>query len=102
MPNKSKKDKESPRSGRSRGRGKSENHNSENESSTKKDESGAPPTTQLLRVKQPSSATGLKKERRLSNSCFPISNNRELQRLQPLKVAARSKLPTGPDECEKQ
>uniref|UniRef100_A0AAY4DN11 Serine/threonine protein phosphatase 2A regulatory subunit n=1 Tax=Denticeps clupeoides TaxID=299321 RepID=A0AAY4DN11_9TELE len=45
----------------------------------------APPTTQLMRMKPPSSNMALKKQRRISASCFPISNNRELQKLSGFK-----------------
>uniref|UniRef100_A0AAR2KBN4 Serine/threonine protein phosphatase 2A regulatory subunit n=1 Tax=Pygocentrus nattereri TaxID=42514 RepID=A0AAR2KBN4_PYGNA len=47
--------------------------------------SSAPPSAQLMRVKQSSSQGALKKERRLSASCFPISTNRELHKLAPFK-----------------
>ncbi|CAB1432460.1 unnamed protein product [Pleuronectes platessa] len=55
-----------------------------------------PPATQLMRVKQPGSHSAVRKEKRFSTSSFPLSTNRELQKLPAL--AARhtltaSKLP---------
>ncbi|KAL7861756.1 hypothetical protein SRHO_G00131970 [Serrasalmus rhombeus] len=86
MPNKSRKDKESSKSGKSNKSGsKHQNsHDSEKEGSNKRS-SSAPPSAQLMRVKQSSSQGALKKERRLSASCFPISTNRELHKLPPFK-----------------
>lgn len=40
-----------------------------------------PPATQLMRVKQPGSHSAVKREKRLSTSTFPLSANRELQKL---------------------
>lgn len=40
-----------------------------------------PPATQLMRVKQPGSHSAMKKEKRFSTSSFPLSANRELQKL---------------------
>lgn len=50
------------------------------QSSSKK----APPATQLLRVKQPGSHSAVKREKRFSTSSFPLSANRELQKLHAL------------------
>ncbi|XP_036065817.1 serine/threonine-protein phosphatase 2A 56 kDa regulatory subunit delta isoform-like isoform X2 [Oryzias melastigma] len=44
-----------------------------------------PPPAQLMRVKQPGSHSALKREKRLSTSTFPLSDNRELQKLPPLR-----------------
>ncbi|KAI7804217.1 putative serine/threonine-protein phosphatase 2A 56 kDa regulatory subunit gamma isoform [Triplophysa rosa] len=77
MPNKSKKDK-SVRSSRSSSKHHGDKQNSEKQSS--------PPTTQLLRVKHASIQSAPKKHRRLSSSCFSISNNRELLTLSHLRV----------------
>uniref|UniRef100_A0A8B9LKX9 Serine/threonine protein phosphatase 2A regulatory subunit n=1 Tax=Astyanax mexicanus TaxID=7994 RepID=A0A8B9LKX9_ASTMX len=54
-------------------------------SSSKKKNSSAPPTAQLMRVKHSSSQGALKREKRLSISCFPISTNRELHKLSAFK-----------------
>lgn len=40
-----------------------------------------PPATQLMRPKQPGSHSAVKREKRLSTSSFPLSANRELQKL---------------------
>uniref|UniRef100_A0A8B9LLE1 Serine/threonine protein phosphatase 2A regulatory subunit n=1 Tax=Astyanax mexicanus TaxID=7994 RepID=A0A8B9LLE1_ASTMX len=52
---------------------------------SKKKNSSAPPTAQLMRVKHSSSQGALKREKRLSISCFPISTNRELHKLSAFK-----------------
>ncbi|CAG5866512.1 unnamed protein product [Menidia menidia] len=43
-----------------------------------------PPATQLMRVKQPGSHSAMKREKRFSTSSFPLSANRELQKLAAL------------------
>lgn len=43
-----------------------------------------PPAAQLLRVKQPASHSAVKREKRFSTSSFPLSANRELQKLPAL------------------
>uniref|UniRef100_A0A8C6LE23 Serine/threonine protein phosphatase 2A regulatory subunit n=1 Tax=Nothobranchius furzeri TaxID=105023 RepID=A0A8C6LE23_NOTFU len=48
----------------------------------------APPATQLLRVKQPGSHSAVKREKRFSTSSFPLSANRELQKLPALADVA--------------
>ncbi|XP_039642260.1 serine/threonine-protein phosphatase 2A 56 kDa regulatory subunit delta isoform-like isoform X1 [Perca fluviatilis] len=76
MPHKSKKEKET-KSGRSK---KSESKNGpadEQDGSNKK----VPPATQVMRVKQPGSHSAAKREKRFSTSFFPLSVNRELQKL---------------------
>lgn len=40
-----------------------------------------PPATQLMRAKQPGSHSAVKREKRFSTSSFPLSANRELQKL---------------------
>lgn len=45
----------------------------------------APPAAQLMRVKQPGSHSAVKREKRLSTSSFPLSTNRELQKLLALE-----------------
>lgn len=44
----------------------------------------APPAAQLMRVKQPGSHSAVKREKRFSTSSFPLSANRELQKLRAL------------------
>ncbi|XP_022622171.1 serine/threonine-protein phosphatase 2A 56 kDa regulatory subunit gamma isoform-like isoform X2 [Seriola dumerili] len=83
MPNKTKKDKESPKSGKVGKSGGQEN--SEHESSNRKASNSVPPTTQLLKGKQPGSQTAVKKDKRQSSSRFSLSNNRELQKLPAFK-----------------
>uniref|UniRef100_A0A8C5HJ50 Serine/threonine protein phosphatase 2A regulatory subunit n=1 Tax=Gouania willdenowi TaxID=441366 RepID=A0A8C5HJ50_GOUWI len=83
MPNKTKKDKDSTKSGKVAKSGGQEN--SEHESSNRKTSNSVPPTTQLLKGKQPGSQTPVKKDRRQSSSRFSLSNNRELQKLPAFK-----------------
>ncbi|KAB5539950.1 hypothetical protein PHYPO_G00095220 [Pangasianodon hypophthalmus] len=83
MPNKTKKDKESPKSGKvSKTAGQ---ENSDHEGSNRKGSNSVPPTTQLLKGKQPGSQAPVKKEKRQSSSRFSLSNNRELQKLPAFK-----------------
>ncbi|KAK2879261.1 hypothetical protein Q8A67_020052 [Cirrhinus molitorella] len=89
MPHKSKKDK-SVRSSRRGSKQHEVDQDSENEN--KSAGSRKPPNTQLLRSKQPSGQSALKKHRRLSASCFPISLNRELLPLDALTVMRRDAL----------
>uniref|UniRef100_A0A3P9JK01 Serine/threonine protein phosphatase 2A regulatory subunit n=1 Tax=Oryzias latipes TaxID=8090 RepID=A0A3P9JK01_ORYLA len=79
MPNKPKKDKESFKSGRG-GKGGGQ-ENSDHESSNRKSGNSAPPTTQLLKGKQPGLQTSAKKDKRPNSTRFSLSNNRELQKL---------------------
>lgn len=55
------------------------------QSTNRKASSSVPPTTQLLRGKQPGSQTPVKKDKRQSSSRFSLSNNRELQKLPAFK-----------------
>ncbi|XP_054597623.2 serine/threonine-protein phosphatase 2A 56 kDa regulatory subunit delta isoform-like [Nothobranchius furzeri] len=80
MPHKSKKEKDSLKSGRSKKSGGKNGPTDDQEGSAKK----APPATQLLRVKQPGSHSAVKREKRFSTSSFPLSANRELQKLPAL------------------
>ncbi|XP_076023871.1 protein phosphatase 2, regulatory subunit B', gamma b isoform X2 [Genypterus blacodes] len=86
MPNKAKKDKESPKSGKVGKSGGQEN--SQHEGSNRKSSNSLPPTTQLLKGKQPGSQTPVKKDKRQSSSRFSLSNNRELQKLPAFKGTA--------------
>ncbi|XP_069772527.1 serine/threonine-protein phosphatase 2A 56 kDa regulatory subunit gamma isoform isoform X2 [Narcine bancroftii] len=83
MPNKTKKEKEPTKSGKSGTKDGLEN--AEHESSNKRSNNSTPPTTQLTKMKLPSSTAVVKKEKRQSSSRFNISNNRELQKLSSLK-----------------
>ncbi|KAK6297649.1 hypothetical protein J4Q44_G00322320 [Coregonus suidteri] len=53
----------------------------------RKGSNSVPPTTQLLKGKQPGSQTPVKKDKRQSSSRFSLSNNRELQKLPAFKVS---------------
>lgn len=55
------------------------------QSSNRKASNSVPPTTQLLKGKQPGSQTPVKKDKRQSSSRFSLSNNRELQKLPAFK-----------------
>ncbi|KAL1254230.1 hypothetical protein QQF64_016459 [Cirrhinus molitorella] len=87
MPNKTKKDKDSPKSTKVGKTGGQEN--SEHEGSNKKGGNSVPPTTQLLKGKAAGSQTPVKKEKRPSSSRFSLSNNRELQKLPAFKDEGR-------------
>ncbi|KAJ3606373.1 hypothetical protein NHX12_025894 [Muraenolepis orangiensis] len=56
--------------------------------SSRKGANNVPPTTQLLKGKQPGSQTPVKKDKRQSSSRFSLSNNRELQKLPAFKARA--------------
>ncbi|MED6235511.1 hypothetical protein ATANTOWER_027928 [Ataeniobius toweri] len=83
MPNKPKKDKESPKPSKV-GKGGGQ-ENIEHESSNRKTSNSVPPTTQLLKGKQLGSQTPVKKDKRQSSSRFSLSNSRELQKLPAFK-----------------
>ncbi|PWA27834.1 hypothetical protein CCH79_00000132 [Gambusia affinis] len=85
MPNKPKKDKESPKSGKVGKSGGGGQENIEHENSNRKTSNSVPPTTQLLKGKQPGSQTPVKKDKRQSSSRFSLSNSRELQKLPAFK-----------------
>ncbi|XP_051245744.1 serine/threonine-protein phosphatase 2A 56 kDa regulatory subunit delta isoform-like [Dicentrarchus labrax] len=77
MPHKSKKEKESSKSGKSKRSGGKNGPADDQDGSNKK----VPPATQLMRVKQPGSHSAMKREKRFSTSSFPLSANRELHKL---------------------
>lgn len=58
------------------------------QSSNRKASNSIPPTTQLLKGKQPGSQAPVKKDKRQSSSRFSLSNNRELQKLPAFKGMA--------------
>ncbi|GLD67769.1 serine/threonine-protein phosphatase 2A 56 kDa regulatory subunit delta isoform-like protein [Lates japonicus] len=91
MPHKSKKDKESSKSGRSKKSGSKNGPAVDQEGSNKK----VPPATQLMRVKQPGSHSAVKKEKRFSTSSFPLSANRELHKLPALAANHRPPPPAA-------
>ncbi|KAI1897868.1 hypothetical protein AGOR_G00087690 [Albula goreensis] len=92
MPNKPKKEKDSTKSAKTgKTGGKDGQENNEPEGSNRKTSGNStPPTTQLLKGKQPGSQTPVKKEKRQSSSRFSLSNNRELQKLPAFKVGQSS------------
>ncbi|XP_035631119.1 serine/threonine-protein phosphatase 2A 56 kDa regulatory subunit gamma isoform-like isoform X2 [Oncorhynchus keta] len=79
MPNKAKKEKESGKVVKTGGQ------ENDHEGSNRKGSNSVPPATQLLKGKQPSSQTPVKKDKRQSSSRFSLSNNRELQKLPAFK-----------------
>uniref|UniRef100_A0A8C2IT07 Serine/threonine protein phosphatase 2A regulatory subunit n=1 Tax=Cyprinus carpio TaxID=7962 RepID=A0A8C2IT07_CYPCA len=86
MPNKPKKEKDSPKSAKVGKTGGQEN--SEHEGSNKKGTNSVPPAAQLLKGKASGSQAPLKKEKRPSSSRFSLSSSRELQKLPALKGEA--------------
>ncbi|CAJ1073473.1 serine/threonine-protein phosphatase 2A 56 kDa regulatory subunit gamma isoform isoform X4 [Xyrichtys novacula] len=80
MPHKSRKEKESSKSGRSKKSGSKNGPAEDQDGSNKK----VPPATHLMRVKQPGSHSAVKREKRFSTSSFPLSANRELHKLSAL------------------
>ncbi|XP_030247679.1 serine/threonine-protein phosphatase 2A 56 kDa regulatory subunit delta isoform-like [Sparus aurata] len=91
MPHKSKKDKESSKSGKSKKSGGKNGPMDDKDGSNKK----VPPATQLMRVKQPGSHSAMKREKRFSTSSFPLSANRELQKLLALAANHPPSLPAA-------
>ncbi|XP_040055585.1 uncharacterized protein LOC120832938 [Gasterosteus aculeatus] len=79
MPHRSKREKET-KSGKS-GKSGSKNGPAENQDGSNKK---VPPAAQVMRVKQPGSHSATKREKRFSTSSFPLSANRELQKLPAL------------------
>ncbi|CAE1258681.1 PPP2R5 [Acanthosepion pharaonis] len=91
MPNKTKKEKQTPAKTTSSTKtsGKETTENAENENAKKKSSVNAenhPPTTQLTKIKY-SGPTHIKKDKRQNSSRFNVSKNRELQKLTPMKDA---------------
>ncbi|KAK1894192.1 Serine/threonine-protein phosphatase 2A 56 kDa regulatory subunit delta isoform [Dissostichus eleginoides] len=90
MPHKSKKEKET-KPGRSKKSGSKNGPADDQDGSNKK----VPPATQLMRVKQPGSHSAVKREKRFSTSSFPLSANRELQKLAALAANQPRSLPAA-------
>lgn len=65
------------------------------QNSNRKASNSVPPTTQLLKGKQPGSQTPVKKDKRQSSSRFSLSNNRELQKLPAFKGTSCFSGPLG-------
>lgn len=91
MPNKTKKEKQTPAKTTSSTKtsGKETTENAENENAKKKSSVNTenhPPTTQLTKIKY-SGPTHIKKDKRQNSSRFNVSKNRELQKLTPMKDA---------------
>lgn len=85
MPNKNKKEKESPKAGKS-GKGSKEGQDIiESEISSRKNSLAATPSTVSSKIKVPIPQPIVKKEKRQNSSRFNASNNRELQKLPSLK-----------------
>lgn len=59
----------------------------------------APPAAQLMRVKQPGSHSAVKREKRFSTSSFPLSANRELQKLRALAGTLPLEKRSNQSEC---
>ncbi|KAJ7989271.1 hypothetical protein DPEC_G00317750 [Dallia pectoralis] len=84
MQNKEKKDKESSKSGKSTKSGRKKCHSTFDQEDVNKKRT-QPPSSQLVKLKHGSNL-GVKKERRISASVFPISINRELHSLPAIKA----------------
>uniref|UniRef100_A0A8C0QET9 Serine/threonine-protein phosphatase 2A 56 kDa regulatory subunit n=1 Tax=Canis lupus familiaris TaxID=9615 RepID=A0A8C0QET9_CANLF len=85
MPNKNKKEKESPKAGKSGKSSKEGQDIIESETSSRKNNLAAPPSTVSSKIKVPVPQPIVKKEKRQNSSRFNASNNRELQKLPSLK-----------------
>ncbi|XP_068960288.1 serine/threonine-protein phosphatase 2A 56 kDa regulatory subunit gamma isoform isoform X1 [Petaurus breviceps papuanus] len=84
MPNKNKKEKEPAKSGKS-GKSTKEGQDAVEQEISNRKNSIIPSQTSLSKMKLPAPQPVVKKEKRLSNSRFNVSNNRELQKLPALK-----------------
>uniref|UniRef100_A0A2K6MVW4 Protein phosphatase 2 regulatory subunit B'gamma n=1 Tax=Rhinopithecus bieti TaxID=61621 RepID=A0A2K6MVW4_RHIBE len=86
MPNKNKKEKESPKAGKSGKSSKEGQDTVESEQiSVRKNSLVAVPSTVSAKIKVPVSQPIVKKDKRQNSSRFSASNNRELQKLPSLK-----------------
>ncbi|XP_078191900.1 serine/threonine-protein phosphatase 2A 56 kDa regulatory subunit gamma isoform isoform X2 [Callithrix jacchus] len=86
MPNKNKKEKESPKAGKSGKSSKEGQDTVESEQiSVRKNSLVAVPSTVSAKIKVPVSQPTVKKDKRQNSSRFSTSNNRELQKLPSLK-----------------
>nr|XP_033793597.1 serine/threonine-protein phosphatase 2A 56 kDa regulatory subunit delta isoform isoform X2 [Geotrypetes seraphini] len=93
MPNKSKKDKEPPKSAKSitknnisgKDGGTESSEEVQQQSTNKRPSNSVPPPTQLNKIKYSGGPQIVKRERRQSSSRFNLSKNRELQKLPALK-----------------
>uniref|UniRef100_A0A9L0TQD2 Protein phosphatase 2 regulatory subunit B'gamma n=1 Tax=Equus caballus TaxID=9796 RepID=A0A9L0TQD2_HORSE len=85
MPNKNKKEKESPKAGKSGKSSKEGQDVVESEISSRKNSLAAVPSTVSSKIKVPVPQPIVKKDKRQNSSRFSVSNNRELQKLPSLK-----------------
>uniref|UniRef100_A0A3Q2GY49 Protein phosphatase 2 regulatory subunit B'gamma n=1 Tax=Equus caballus TaxID=9796 RepID=A0A3Q2GY49_HORSE len=98
MPNKNKKEKESPKAGKSGKSSKEGQDVVESEISSRKNSLAAVPSTVSSKIKVPVPQPIVKKDKRQNSSRFSVSNNRELQKLPSLKVlysAKNIRMPEG-------
>ncbi|XP_029648562.1 serine/threonine-protein phosphatase 2A 56 kDa regulatory subunit delta isoform isoform X3 [Octopus bimaculoides] len=90
MPNKTKKEKQTPaKTTNAKGSAKESTENTESENAKKKASANTenhPPTTQLTKIKY-SGPAHIKKDKRQNSSRFSVSKNRELQKLTPMRDA---------------
>ncbi|KAI5108282.1 serine/threonine-protein phosphatase 2A 56 kDa regulatory subunit delta isoform [Silurus meridionalis] len=97
MPNKTKKEKESPKSVKASSKnsnvnagkdpGTENSDEAQQQTASKRPSNSTPPPTQLNKIKYSGGPQIVKKERRQSSSRFNLSKNRELQKLPALKDA---------------
>ncbi|KAF4090110.1 hypothetical protein AMELA_G00048160 [Ameiurus melas] len=97
MPNKTKKEKESPKSAKASSKNSNVNpgkdtgiensDEAQQQTASKRPSNSTPPPTQLNKIKYSGGPQIVKKERRQSSSRFNLSKNRELQKLPALKDA---------------
>uniref|UniRef100_A0A9L0SQR5 Protein phosphatase 2 regulatory subunit B'gamma n=1 Tax=Equus caballus TaxID=9796 RepID=A0A9L0SQR5_HORSE len=92
MPNKNKKEKESPKAGKSGKSSKEGQDVVESEISSRKNSLAAVPSTVSSKIKVPVPQPIVKKDKRQNSSRFSVSNNRELQKLPSLKGTVASLL----------
>uniref|UniRef100_A0A8C4PF40 Serine/threonine-protein phosphatase 2A 56 kDa regulatory subunit n=1 Tax=Equus asinus asinus TaxID=83772 RepID=A0A8C4PF40_EQUAS len=85
MPNKNKKEKESPKAGKSGKSSKEGQDVVESEIPSRKNSLAAVPSTVSSKIKVPVPQPIVKKDKRQNSSRFSVSNNRELQKLPSLK-----------------
>uniref|UniRef100_A0ABI7XR43 Uncharacterized protein n=1 Tax=Felis catus TaxID=9685 RepID=A0ABI7XR43_FELCA len=86
MPNKNKKEKESPKAGKSGKSSKEGQDIIESEIPGRKNNLPATPSTVSSKIKVPAAQPIVRRDKRQNSSRFSASNNRELQKLPSLKV----------------
>uniref|UniRef100_A0A8C8X2L1 Protein phosphatase 2 regulatory subunit B'gamma n=1 Tax=Panthera leo TaxID=9689 RepID=A0A8C8X2L1_PANLE len=90
MPNKNKKEKESPKAGKSGKSSKEGQDIIESEISGRKNNLPATPSTVSSKIKVPAAQPIVRRDKRQNSSRFSASNNRELQKLPSLKVVLQT------------